>query len=58
MKYILEKRIDGEWYEEGRYFPSELSSMTRRAFELGHYDFISDVKISIYYDSSFGKEMI
>lgn len=54
--YTLEKKIDGDWYTEGKYKSYELVSLLKRCFELGKMDFVQDVRISTYFDPAIGKE--
>jgi len=35
MFYILEKQIDGEWYEWGQYGVSEIHALVEAAWEFG-----------------------
>lgn len=35
MFYVLEKQIDGEWYEWGRYGASEIHCLAEAAWQFG-----------------------
>ena len=54
--YTLEKKIDGNWYDEGKFKYYELTSLLKRCFELGKMDFVQDIRLSSYFDPSTGKE--
>lgn len=47
MKYILDKKIDGQWWFEGAYTERCINALASAIFLLGHCGNIEDVRIII-----------
>ncbi len=47
VRYVLYKKIGGEWYVEGRYSVDYLSRLAYAAWYLGKYDYVEDVKVEV-----------
>ncbi len=47
VRYVLYKKIDGEWYVEGRYSLDYINRLAYAAWNLGKYDCFEDIKVEV-----------